>query len=81
MSKNPYDKLLETAYKKYKKDWCNSRGWPLKEVEAAYERDEEYKGQMFVCLDEFEDCEFQDEDYMLYLLSEDEFAFWQELLA
>lgn len=59
-----YDLLLKRAYRQYKKDWCESRGYDYKEVQKAYRRDEAYNGEMYVCLDEFEDCEFSDDDYM-----------------
>lgn len=63
------DRLL-TAYDLYKFDWCQQRGYNLTEVQAAYDRDEEYNGEMFVCLNEFEDYEYQDEGYVKYLFEE-----------
>lgn len=66
-----YDELLQKAYNLYIADWCNERNYPLISVVAAYLDDAEFNGEMFVCLDEFEDAEFQDEEYMKYLLPEE----------
>ena len=72
-----YDYLLKKSYGRYKWDWCKQRGFSLEEVEKANENDEEYQGQMFVCLKEFEGNEFQDRDYMKYLLCNEEFSWWE----
>lgn len=63
----PYEKFLDKAYRLYKKDWCECRGYDYKEVQKAYRKDEEYNGEMFVCIDEFQDFEFEDEEYMTSL--------------
>lgn len=62
-----YTRLLNLAYQIYKREWCESRGFPYNEVQNAFDRGEEYDGQMFVCRNEFEDCEFSDTDYVLSL--------------
>ena len=59
-----YSKLLKQAYRQYKKDWCESRGYNYADVRKAELKDEEYNGEMYACLEEFEDCEFSDDDYM-----------------
>ena len=63
--------IFDTAYELYKLDWCMQRGWKLSDVEKAYNNNEEYCGQMFVCKDEFKDCEYQDKEYIKYLFSEE----------
>jgi len=40
-------------------------------VVQAFIEDEEYDGQMLVCLEEFECSEFQDHDYMQWLLPDE----------
>lgn len=35
-----------------------------------------FRGEIWVCRDEFLDNEYEDEDYMKYLLDEDEFALY-----
>ena len=62
---------LDIAYELYKLDWCMQRGWELSDVEKAYDNDEEYYGQMFVCKDEFKDCEYRDKEYIKYLFSDE----------
>ncbi len=68
-----YEKLLQTAYSKYKKEWCDERGYLLSE----YDPETGFNGECFVCLAEFEDCEFQDESYMENLLTYEQFIFWK----
>ena len=63
-----YEEYKEKAYEAYKRDWCQCRGYRLKRVEKAYRNNQEYHGEMFVSLGEFEDCEFTDEDYMRALM-------------
>ena len=63
-----YDLLKEFCYELYKAEWCESRNYPLEEVEKADQNDEEYNGEMYACLGEFEDCEFTDESYIKELL-------------
>lgn len=81
MNSELYTKLLHKAYELYKADWCDSRGFNLKEVESANCRDQEYKGQMYACLLEFEDCEFADVEYMQELLTQEDFAVYVSLVA
>lgn len=71
VEKDAYSSILQEAYNLYIADWCNARGYALIDVVQAYIEDEEFDGQMFVCLDEFEDAEFQDRDYMKGLLPDE----------
>lgn len=66
-----YRELLEKAYGLYKKDWCDARGYDPDLVADADSHDEEYNGEMYAGMGEFEDCEFTDEDYMRSLLGEE----------
>jgi hypothetical protein len=59
-----YHKMLKTAYTHYKHEWCEARGFDYAAVAEADANNEEYQGQMYACLLEFEDCEFSDDDYM-----------------
>ena len=65
-----YKELLEKAYELYKADWCASRGYDLALVQETELKDEEYNGEMYASLGEFEDCEFADEEYMRALIGE-----------
>ena len=65
-----YEELLEKAYELYKADWCASRGYDLALVQETELKDEEYNGEMYASLGEFEDCEFSDEEYMRALIGE-----------
>lgn len=65
-----YEELLEKAYELYKADWCASRGYDLALVQETELKDEEYNGEMYASLGEFEDCEFTDEEYMRALIGE-----------
>lgn len=76
-----YEILVNRAYEFYKKDWCATRNWSYDEVCKANSEDMEYKGQMFVCKDEFEDYEFSDKDYMKYLLNEEDFWCYQKIMG
>lgn len=69
------EELEDMAYLLYKKDWCHQRGYSLKAVEAAEIQEQEYNGSMYVCKNEFLSCEFQDEEYMSYLMG----AAWKTL--
>lgn len=66
-----YDEFLKKSYEMYKKDWCNARGYNLVSVSEAATHDDEYNGEMYASLEEFEDCEFSDESYMRSLLGEE----------
>ena len=68
--KQKYNILLQTAYEKYKNDWCKIRGYKLADI------DEEIgiNGECYVCFDEFRTNEFQDAKYMSSLLDADAFA-------
>lgn len=75
-----YEILSHRAYELYKKDWCVTRGYSYAEVCQADKEDVEYHGEMFVCKAEFEDNEFLDEEYMKYLLSEEDFWCWKKVM-
>ena len=49
-----YEELLEKAYELYKADWCASRGYDLALVQETELKDEEYNGEMYASLGEFE---------------------------
>lgn len=69
-----YDYFLEKCYGRYKYEWCKQRGVKPEEV------DEEVGingGECFVCLEEFEENEFQNEEYMKSLLSNYELEWWE----
>lgn len=73
VEKDPYSRILQETYNLYIADWCNTRGYALTDVVQAFIEDEEYDGQMFVCLEEFEDFEFQDKAYMQRLLPDESY--------
>ena len=58
-----------TAYEKYKRDWCGSRGYDISQI------DEEIgvNGEIYVCFDEFRTNEFRDQEYMSSLLDAEDF--------
>lgn len=43
-----------------------------------YFEEQGFGGEIFACEEEFYDCEYQDEDYMRYLLSDEEFKQYKE---
>ena len=63
-----YEQMKEEAYELYKRDWCKARGYDYEEVLEADFNDEEYNGEMYASLGEFEDMEFTDAEYMRYLM-------------
>lgn len=69
-----YDEFLEKAYELYKQDWCSQRGYILGE-----ENENGFNGELYVCKDEFADCEFNDENCMKSLLDSDDFVIWKSL--
>lgn len=71
IERDPYNSILLELYNLYIADWCNTRGYALTDVVQAFIEDEEYDGQMLVCLEEFECSEFQDHDYMQWLLPDE----------
>ena len=64
------DKIKNDAYQLYKKDWCESRGYVLEDVERAYLADEQYNGEMFATFEEFLANEFKDTEYITTLFRE-----------
>lgn len=62
--------FMEMTYDLYKIEWCRQRGYDPNEVAAADEAGREYNGAMYVCLDEFEDCEYQDKAYVKALVAD-----------
>ena len=63
--------VISVAYGWYVEDWCNARGYNPCDI------DEEVgvNGECYVCLEEFEDNEFDDTEYMTYLFRERGFDF------
>ena len=64
------DKIKNDAYQLYKRDWCETRGYNLEDVERAYLADEQYNGEMFASFEEFLANEFRDTEYIATLLRE-----------
>lgn len=69
--------LLLKAYRLYRLDWCKQRNFKLRDVNLETGAPD---GCCFACLDEFTDAEFEDEGYMEYLLPEQDFLLWKELM-
>lgn len=71
-----YNAFVKECYEKYKADWCSERGYKLADI------DEEVgiHGECYACLEEFEEFEFQDAEYMNALLSANDFAKWEALV-
>ena len=69
-----YKKLIQEAYKKYVKDWCEARGYNPEDVDL----ETGINGECYVCINEFEQNEFQDEEYMARILTDAEFGMWQD---
>ena len=68
-----YKKIVNDAYKKYVKEWCELRGYNPADVDP----ETGINGECYVCINEFERNEFQDEEYMESILTDTEFAVWQ----
>lgn len=68
-----YKKMVNDAYSKYVKDWCDVRGYTPSNVDPEIG----INGECYVCINEFERNEFQDEEYMTRILSDTEFALWK----
>ena len=68
-----YKKMVNNAYNKYVKDWCGERGYTPSNIDPEIG----INGECYVCINEFERNEFQDEEYMSGILSGSEFALWQ----
>jgi hypothetical protein len=68
-----YNALLHHAYILYKLDWCKQRGYNL----TDWDPEDGFRGESFVCMAEFEQCEFQDKGYMRYLLAPEQYRLWQ----
>lgn len=68
-----YDYLLKKSYGRYKWDWCKQRGCKPEDV------DEEIgiNGECFACIEEFENNEYQDREFMRNLLCDEEFGWWE----
>lgn len=68
--------MQESAYYLYIDDWCKSRGYTMQQVYKAGENG--INGERYVGFDEFLDNEYQDEEYMEYLLgNRKEKILWQ----
>ena len=70
-----FDILALLAYDLYKQDWCEIRGYNLKD----YDEEHGFGGESFICYNEFKGAEFRDEEYMANLLG-DKFAMWLEIV-
>lgn len=68
-----YGALLRRAYALYQQDWCREHGCQL----ADWDEEHGFGGESFACLGEFETSEFEDRDYMEYLLTDEDFALWE----
>ena len=66
ISDTQFDILAKQTYELYKKDWCDSRGYNLQD----YDEELGFNGESFACFDEYRETEFQDSEYMKYLLGE-----------
>lgn len=69
-----YDFLLLKAYCLYKLDWCAQRGVQLEDVDVQTGIQ---GGGCYVCLQEFEQAEFQDAGYIQGLLDADDWTLWK----
>lgn len=69
-----YKKLIQEAYKKYVKNWCEARGYSLEDIDL----ETGINGECYVCINEFEQNEFQNEEYMAKILTDTEFGMWQD---
>jgi len=67
-----YNALLHHAYILYELDWCKQRGYDLTDWDSV----NGFHGESFVCLAEFEHSEFQDKEYMKYLLAPEQYSLW-----
>ena len=69
-----YKQILKNAYEKYIKHWCELRGYNPADVDP----ETGINGECFVCINEFERNEFQNEEYMARILTDAEFGMWQD---
>lgn len=67
-----YSALLRRAHELYKSDWCREHGHKLED----WDEERGFAGESFACIGEFESSEFEDRDYMEYLLSDPDFELW-----
>lgn len=79
--------FIDFCYLLYITDWL--RRIPVDEQLESYRQwydndldplDYNFNGQMYVCEDEFCDCEFQDEEYMRTLLNDEEYETYLKLI-
>ena len=68
-----YKTMVNDAYNKYVKDWCGVRGYNPSHIDPVTG----INGECYVCINEFERNEFQDEEYMARILSDTEYTLWQ----
>lgn len=68
-----YEYLLRKFYGRYKWQWCKDRGCKPEDVDEGIG----INGECFVCIEEFENNEFQDKEYMRNLLCDEEFKWWE----
>ena len=72
-----YNILKFRAYEIYKREWCSSRGYNI----TDRDRFNGFNGEDYVCLNEFAECEFQNEDYIQTLLSENDFKIYKKIMS
>lgn len=71
-----YESFLKYAYELYKHEWCKERGYDIENWDEEFG----FGGESFVCLAEFEDNEFEDEECMEALLPNNGFfRYWESL--
>ena len=68
-----YKQILKNAYEKYVKHWCELRGYNPADVDP----ETGINGECYVCINEFEQNEFRDDEYMSQILTDNEFTLWQ----
>mgnify|MGYP006874883240 CR=1 FL=1 len=68
-----YKTMVNSAYNKYIRDWCEARGYSPAHVDP----ETGINGECYVCINEFERNEFQNEEYMSNILTDNEFIMWQ----
>ena len=69
-----YKEMVNKAYNKYIKDWCGARGY----TPSCVDPETGINGECYVCINEFERNEFQDEGYMRSILSDSDFVLWKD---
>lgn len=68
-----YKQIVNMAYKKYVKDWSESRGYSPTDVDPTVG----ISGERYATINEFENNEFQNRAYMSKILTGEEFCMWE----